>query len=80
MHFYRGGTFGGYCDPATVKGVCCIFATSNCAKPITQKISYFTNKSFPRNDLKPYQCLLSIESSKDICWVCDKPRIWSRSP
>ena len=36
---------------------------------MTEKISYFTNKSFPKQDLEPFQCLLSIKPLKDTCWV-----------
>ena len=66
---FRGGLFAGYCGPPHVEGVCCVFATSNCNKRITQKIAYFTNKAFPRNDLEPYQCELSIKPLKGMCWI-----------
>ena len=69
MDIFRGGLFGGYCGPPKFKGVCCVFTSSNCAKRITDKISYFTNKSFPKNDIEPFQCLLSIKSLQNACWV-----------
>ena len=66
----RGGTVSGYCGPPAVKGGCCVFATSDCDKRIREKTFYFRNKSFPRNDLEPFQCLLKIKPLKDVCWVC----------
>ena len=35
-----------------------------------EKTFYFRNKSFPRNDLEPFQCQLKIKPIKDVCWVC----------
>ena len=66
---FRGGLFGGYCGPPSFKGVCCVFSTTDCNRRITEKISYFSNKSFPKQDLEPFQCLLSIKPLKDTCWV-----------
>ena len=74
IHFFfsnfRGGLFGGYCGPPSFKGVCCVFVSGNCGKRFTEKISYFTNKSFPKSDIEPYQCLLSIKPLQNTCWVC----------
>ena len=67
---FRGGLFGGYCGPPSFKGVCCVFVSGNCGKRFTEKISYFTNKSFPKSDIEPYQCLLSIKPLQNTCWVC----------
>jgi hypothetical protein len=65
----RGGILSGYCGPPAVKGVCCVFATSDCEKRIREKTFYFRNKSFPRNDLEPFQCQLKVKPMKDVCWV-----------
>ena len=67
--FFRGGLFAGYCGPPHVEGVCCVFSSNNCEKRVTKKTSYFTNKAFPRNDLEPFQCQLSIKPLKDMCWI-----------
>ena len=68
-YYFRGGLFAGYCGPPHVEGVCCVFSSPNCDKRVTQKISYFTNKNFPRNDLEPFQCQLSIKPLKNMCWI-----------
>ena len=67
----RGGTISGYCGPPAVKGACCVFATSDCETRVREKTFYFNNKSYPRNDLNPFQCQLKIKPLNDICWVGD---------
>lgn len=69
LNFFRGGLFAGYCGPPKVEGVCCVFSSSRCEKRITDRVAYFTNPGFPRNDVEPYQCMLSIKPAKDVCWI-----------
>jgi hypothetical protein len=40
-----------------------------------EKTFYFRNKSFPRNDLVPFQCQLKIKPLKDVCWVSQRIKI-----
>ena len=67
----KGGQLAGYCPggPPVLMGACCVFHTSSCSKTVTEKTAYFKNKSFPRNDLEPFQCLLNIRPRSDACWV-----------
>lgn len=67
----RGGSLAGYCSggPPVLVGACCIFETSTCPSRISEKTVYFKNKSYPQNDISPFQCLLSIKPLSDTCWV-----------
>ena len=49
-----------YCQPPAVKGICCTFAFTDCSQRVKEKTSYFTNKSYPKYDSEPFQCLLKI--------------------
>ena len=71
LHFlhFRGGLFAGYCGPPKVEGACCVLITSNCEKRVTDRITYFTNPGYPRNDLEPFQCQLRVKPLKNACWV-----------
>ena len=66
---FRGGLFSGYCGPPAVEGICCVLSSPKCDKRVTDQVAYFTNKGYPRNDLEPFQCLLSIKPLEDMCWV-----------
>ena len=67
----KGGIISGYCSggPPILTGACCVFESRSCEDKITERTTYFKNKSYPRDDIKPYQCLLDIRAQSDTCWV-----------
>ena len=67
----KGGRFSEYCGPPSLTGVCCVFVNSNCEQTRTawQRVSYFTNPSWPGTDSAPTTCQLRVKALKDTCWV-----------
>ena len=65
----RSGTLSGYCQPPVVKGACCAFAYTDCDTRVRERTAYFVNKSYPKFDSDPFQCLLKIKPQRDACWV-----------
>ena len=66
----RGGRFAGYCGPPNfIAGVCCVFETAKCTGIASERVSYYTNPSFPYHDNEPNSCLLRVRPIKNACWV-----------
>ncbi len=65
----KGGMFSNYCGPPAVTGVCCVFVANRCDAKITEKVSYYTNPSYPGSDKHPMACVVKIEPKSDVCWV-----------
>ncbi len=65
----RRGRFREYCGPPAIAGVCCIFSTNKCDSVVEERVSYFTNPSYPASDNEPRSCMLRIKPKPDTCWV-----------